>query len=90
MFVSHSTDNRYSDPETIGDVALFGMKRNSQNEKVFGLENRSQDHWATKDTAGGKQTIAPGERVWLSDKTIILFSSGIRAMVRNPYRGGKV
>jgi len=79
-----------SDPETIGDVALFGTKLTSQNEKVCGLENRSQDHWETEDTAGGKQTIAPGERVWLSDKTIILFSSGIRAMVRNPYRGGKV
>lgn len=78
------------DPEAIGNVALFGMKLNSQNQPVFGLENHSQEKWATKDPSGRRDTIAPGKRIWLFDKTIILFPSEIRAMVRNLYTAAKL
>lgn len=73
------------DFEAIGDAGLFGAKRNSNNDLIFGIKNLSQDTWATKDAAGNQKMCPPGDYLWLFNKTVILFPSGIRAKVRNPY-----
>lgn len=72
------------DREAIGDAALFG--KNKQGD--YGLKNLSPNNWATKDATGRIETYKPGDYIWLFDKTTILFPSGIRAIVRNPYMRG--
>ena len=78
-------------PEATGDAAQFGTQRNNNGDKIYGLKNLSQSPWGIRDAAGRKGTCAPNDYVWLFDKTVILFPSGIRAKVRNPhpYMGGQ-
>lgn len=76
-----------NDIQATGYVAQFGSPRNSSG---YALKNLSQDTWYTKDARDQSLSCPPGENVWLFDKTLIVFPSGIRAKVRNPSRGSQL